>query len=74
MRESMSVATAAYKAPWPLLSMTTSGRMMRKDLTLVIMRSSVPCCLTGKGFFIVSLETYTNVSNMLITATEIPNH
>ncbi|KOX80308.1 Putative odorant receptor 13a [Melipona quadrifasciata] len=57
IRESMSVSTAAYRAPWPLVSMTASGRMMQKDLTLVIMRSSVPCCLTGKGFFIVSLET-----------------
>ncbi|KAK1137078.1 hypothetical protein K0M31_001605 [Melipona bicolor] len=61
IHESMGVSIAAYRAPWPLLSMTTSGRMMQKDLTLVIMRSSVPCCLTGKGFFIVSLETYTNV-------------
>ncbi|XP_043512088.1 uncharacterized protein LOC122529741 [Frieseomelitta varia] len=66
IRESMSVAIAAYKAPWPLLSMTASGRMMQKDLTLVIMRSSVPCCLTGRGFFIVSLETYTNISSYIV--------
>ncbi|XP_043793997.1 odorant receptor 13a-like [Apis laboriosa] len=61
IRKSVNIATAAYGGPWPLLSMTTSGRMIRKDLILVIMRSSIPCCLTGKGFFIVSLETYTSV-------------
>ncbi|XP_017766918.1 PREDICTED: uncharacterized protein LOC108555652 [Eufriesea mexicana] len=64
--ESTSIATAAYRGLWSLLPMTTSGRMMRKDLTLVIMRSGVPCCLTGKGFFTISLKTYTNV---LSTAT-----
>ncbi|XP_031773979.1 odorant receptor Or2-like isoform X2 [Apis florea] len=60
IRESVNVATAAYGGPWTLLPMTTNGKMMRKDLIVVIMRSSIPCCLTGK-FFIVSLETYTSV-------------
>lgn len=62
IRESLSVATAANRGPWPMVPMTTSGRMMKKDLMLVIMRSGIPCCLTGKGFFVVSLETYTSVS------------
>lgn len=62
IRESLSVATAANRGPWPMIPMTTSGRMMKKDLILVIMRSGIPCCLTGKGFFVVSLETYTSVS------------
>ncbi|XP_061939171.1 odorant receptor 47a-like isoform X2 [Apis cerana] len=61
IRESVSVATAAYEGPWTLPPMTISGRMMRKDLIVVIMRASIPCCLTGKGYFIVSLETYTSV-------------
>ncbi|XP_016771071.1 odorant receptor 10a isoform X3 [Apis mellifera] len=61
IRESVSVATAAYGGPWTLLPMTISGRMMRKDLIIVIMRASIPCCLSGKGYFIVSLETYTSV-------------
>ncbi|XP_050594280.1 odorant receptor 13a-like [Bombus affinis] len=61
IRESASIATAAYKGPWLVLPMSTSGRMMRKDLTLIILRSHIPCCLTGKGFFVVSLETYTSV-------------
>ncbi|PBC27156.1 Putative odorant receptor [Apis cerana cerana] len=60
IRESLSVATAANRGPWPMIPMTTSGRMMKKDLILVIMRSGIPCCLTGKGFFVVSLETYTS--------------
>lgn len=61
IQKSVNVATAAYREP--LLSMTTSGRMIRKDLILVIMRSNVSCCLTGKGFFVVSLEMYTSVSD-----------
>ncbi|XP_043793986.1 odorant receptor Or2-like [Apis laboriosa] len=61
IRESLSVATAANRGPWPMVPMTTTGRMMKKDLILVIMRSGIPCCLTGKGFFVVSLETYTSV-------------
>lgn len=62
IRESSSIATAANRGPWPMIPMTTSGRMMKKDLILVIMRSGTPCCLTGRGFFVVSLETYTSVS------------
>ncbi|KAK9295815.1 hypothetical protein QLX08_009946 [Tetragonisca angustula] len=61
IRESLNIAIAVYRGPWPFLPSTTSGKMMRKDLTIVIMRSSVPCYLTGRGFFIVSLETYTSV-------------
>ncbi|XP_043793992.1 odorant receptor 13a-like [Apis laboriosa] len=61
IRESVSVATAAYAGSWTLLPMTISGMMMRRDLVVVIMRASIPCYLTGKGYFIVSLETYTSV-------------
>ncbi|KAF3426620.1 hypothetical protein E2986_13966 [Frieseomelitta varia] len=61
IRESLNIAIAVYRGPWPFLPSTTSGRMMRKDLTIVIMRSSIPCYLTGRGFFIVSLETYTSI-------------
>lgn len=71
IRESGSIATAAYKGPWLVLPMSTSGRMMRKDLTLIILRSHIPCCLTGKGFFVVSLETYTSVSNTVRLETYI---
>ncbi|CAK9809324.1 Odorant receptor 13a [Anthophora quadrimaculata] len=67
IRESMSTAEAVYSAPWTILSMNTSGKMIRKDLILIIMRSSVPCCLTAKGFFIVSLETYTKVLSTAVS-------
>lgn len=65
IQESSSIASAVYDGPWPFLFETTSGRTMRKDLTLVILRSAVPCCLTARGFFVVSLETYTRVSELL---------
>ena len=71
IRESLNIAIAVYRGPWPFLPSTTSGRMMRKDLTIVIMRSSVPCYLTGRGFFIVSLETYTSVRKILTVEAEI---
>ncbi|XP_017795356.1 PREDICTED: uncharacterized protein LOC108576806 [Habropoda laboriosa] len=61
IRESTSTAEAVYSGPWTLLPMSADGKMIRKDLMLVIMRSSVPCCLTARGFFVVSLETYTGV-------------
>ncbi|XP_076758959.1 odorant receptor 10-like [Xylocopa sonorina] len=67
IRESTRVALAVYSGPWPLLPTTTSGRMMRKDLTLVIMRSGSPCCLTARRFFVVSLETYTGVLSSAVS-------
>ncbi|CAL7937530.1 unnamed protein product [Xylocopa violacea] len=74
IRESMSVALAVYSGPWPLLPATTSGRMMRKDLTLVIMRSGSPCCLTARGFFVVSLETYTGVLSTAVSYFTLLKH
>ena len=62
IQESSSVALAVYDGPWPSLSESA----MRKDLTLVILRSGVPCCLTARGFFVVSLETYTRVSEVFL--------
>ncbi|XP_012344903.1 odorant receptor 13a-like [Apis florea] len=67
IQESSSIASAVYDGPWPFLFETTSGRTMRKDLTLVILRSAVPCCLTARGFFVVSLETYTRVLSTAVS-------
>ncbi|XP_050484347.1 odorant receptor 13a-like [Bombus huntii] len=67
MQESTSVALAVYKGPWSFLPATESGMMMRKDLILVTIRSGVPCCITGYGFFIVSLETYTRVLSTAVS-------
>ncbi|KOC59503.1 Odorant receptor Or2 [Habropoda laboriosa] len=61
IRESLNVANAIYDCSWIHLPMDRSGRMLRKDLTFVIGRSRVPCCLTACGFFPVSLETYTSI-------------
>lgn len=63
IRESMDVADAAYNCSWSFLPMDKYGKMMRKDLMFVITRSRTPCCLTACGFFAVSLETYTRVSD-----------
>ncbi|XP_076650263.1 uncharacterized protein LOC143357628 [Halictus rubicundus] len=61
IQESLNVATAVYASPWAYLPMDKYGKMLRNDVVLVIMRSRVPCCLTAKGFFPISLETYTKV-------------
>ncbi|XP_076301380.1 odorant receptor 13a-like [Lasioglossum baleicum] len=61
IQESLKVGPAVYSSPWAYLSMTLYGKMLRKDVVLVIMRSRIPCCLTAKGFFPISLETYTKV-------------
>lgn len=61
LHESTKVASAAFAGPWAHLSMNKFGRMIRKDLQLVIMRATRPCTLTANGFFVISLETYTKV-------------
>ncbi|XP_076650580.1 odorant receptor 13a-like [Halictus rubicundus] len=61
VRESMGIADSVYETEWLNLPMNTSGKMLRTDLQLVMVRSRVPCCLTAGGFFIVSVETYTKV-------------
>ncbi|XP_029039507.2 uncharacterized protein LOC114874424 [Osmia bicornis bicornis] len=64
IRESMKLAPAAYFGPWLLLPISENGQKIKKDLVMVIMRSNVPCCLTGCGFFMVSLETYTKTNDI----------
>ncbi|XP_043512093.1 odorant receptor Or2-like [Frieseomelitta varia] len=61
IEESTNVGTAIYSGPWIHLPMDRVGKMLRKDLRMMIMRSRKPCCLTASGFFPVSLETYTKV-------------
>ncbi|XP_076759017.1 uncharacterized protein LOC143428182 [Xylocopa sonorina] len=60
-QESMNVSLAAYAGPWTHSSMDAFGKMVRKDLQFVIVRSRRACSLTACGFFPVSLETYTKV-------------
>ncbi|XP_076164964.1 odorant receptor 13a-like [Ptiloglossa arizonensis] len=61
IRESTNVARAVYAVPWLDLPMNKFGKMLRKDMQIVIMRTNRPCCLTANGFFPVSLETYTSI-------------
>ncbi|XP_026674950.1 uncharacterized protein LOC108631825 isoform X2 [Ceratina calcarata] len=61
VQESASIKSAVYSGPWTGLPMTTSGKSCRRDVMFVINRSQVPCRLSGNGFFIVSLETFTRV-------------
>ncbi|XP_076384873.1 uncharacterized protein LOC117219911 [Megalopta genalis] len=61
IQESLNVAPAIFNAPWYSMLMNKYGRMLRRDLKLVILRSRNPCCITAKGFFPISLETYTKV-------------
>ncbi|XP_054008379.1 odorant receptor 13a-like [Hylaeus anthracinus] len=80
MQDSTNVAMAIYSAPWPRFLMNEDGRTLRRDLKLMMLRSKVPCCLTGYGFFTVSLETYTRVLSTALsyftllrgTSTETP--
>ncbi|XP_076175229.1 odorant receptor 13a-like [Ptiloglossa arizonensis] len=67
IQDSANVATAMYAAPWSYMPMNNDGKMLRKELILVMMRSRVPCCLTANGFFIVSLETYTKVLSTAVS-------
>lgn len=65
IQDSECVMNATYKSSWSPLPMDKYGKMLRKDLMFVMMRSRAPCCLTACGFFAVSLETYTGVSNIV---------
>ncbi|XP_076175225.1 odorant receptor 13a-like [Ptiloglossa arizonensis] len=67
IQESMQVASAVYLGPWSLLPMNKDGKLLRKDLIFVIMRSRVPSCLTASGFCVVSLETYTAVLSTAVS-------
>ncbi|CAL7937527.1 unnamed protein product [Xylocopa violacea] len=61
IERSDSIAFGAYSALWTLMPMNKSGKMLRNDLILVIVRARRVCCLTANGFFPVSLETYTSI-------------
>lgn len=66
IRESTNIGTAVYSGPWTHLTMDRIGKLLRRDLTMIILRSSKPCCLTASGFFPVSLETCTKVLIIII--------
>ncbi|XP_012344899.2 uncharacterized protein LOC105736097 [Apis florea] len=67
IRDSTNVANATYNSLWSFMPMDKYGKMLRKDLILVIMRSKSPCYLTALGFFPVSLETYTSILSTAVS-------
>nr|XP_034179501.1 odorant receptor 13a-like [Osmia lignaria] len=58
---SVSVTSAVYASPWTDLSMDKFGKMIRKDVQFVIMRSSRACHINAWRFFPISLETFTKI-------------
>ncbi|XP_071867030.1 uncharacterized protein [Bombus fervidus] len=59
IEESSNISLATYSGRWTTLPMTKTGRMLREDAKMMIMKSTRPCYLTAGGFFPVSLETST---------------
>jgi len=54
--QSLSVRTAAYGCQW-----YNRSHNVKKLLQMVIMRTKEPVKMTAGKFFVVSLETFTNV-------------
>ncbi|CAD1474067.1 unnamed protein product, partial [Heterotrigona itama] len=61
IEESVNISLATYSGWWTMLPMTKTGRMIRKDMNIMMMKSIRPCYLSAAGFFPVSLETSTAV-------------
>ncbi|XP_050594251.1 odorant receptor 30a-like isoform X1 [Bombus affinis] len=61
VEESTNISTASYSGWWTILPMTETGRKIRKDTRIMIMKSMRPCYLSAGGFFPVTLETSTAV-------------
>ncbi|XP_012345358.2 odorant receptor 13a-like [Apis florea] len=67
IEHSDNVAVGAYAMMWTIMPMNKFGRMLRKDLIMVMERSRRVCCLTANGFFPVSLETYTTILSTAVS-------
>ncbi|CAL7937522.1 unnamed protein product [Xylocopa violacea] len=67
IQQSDDVAIGAYSTLWSITPMNKFGKMLRKDLIMVIARSRRFCCLTANGFFPVSLETYTSILSTAVS-------
>ena len=65
IEESTKVCFATYSGWWTILPMTETGKMIRKDVNIMMMKSIRPCYLSAGGFFPVSLETSTAVRNLI---------
>ncbi|XP_068977259.1 odorant receptor 30a-like [Bombus flavifrons] len=59
IEESSNISLATYSGWWTILPMTETGRMLREDVKVMMMKSMRPCYLSAGGFFPISLETST---------------
>ncbi|XP_017766924.1 PREDICTED: odorant receptor 30a-like [Eufriesea mexicana] len=59
IEESENISMATYSGWWMVLPMTETGKMLRRDIKMMMMKSMRPCYLSAGGFFPVSLETCT---------------
>ncbi|KOC60415.1 Putative odorant receptor 13a [Habropoda laboriosa] len=59
--ESLNIAESVYAGPWINLPMDKFGKLLRKELQMLILRARRPSALTACGFFSISLETFTKV-------------
>lgn len=61
IQQSSNIGRAVFAASWATLPMNKTGKIVRRNMIIVIVRTSRCCRLTASGFFPVSLETYTGV-------------
>ncbi|XP_066581975.1 odorant receptor 10-like [Prorops nasuta] len=61
METSNDIVRAAFFSGWYNLPMNKAGRMLRRDILMIIMRAKRPCVLTAGRFFPVTLATFTKV-------------
>ncbi|XP_076382755.1 odorant receptor Or2-like [Megalopta genalis] len=65
--ESTNIGSVVYATLWPVLSTNRSGRMLRRHIHMIILRSQKPCQLTAGGFFPVSLQTSTKLVSTAVS-------
>lgn len=67
VEESTNISIASYSGWWVCLPMSKTGKKIRKDMKMMMMKAMRPCQLTAGGFFLVNLETSTAVCNNFLT-------
>nr|AZQ24945.1 odorant receptor [Aphidius gifuensis] len=60
---SSEISKGTSYSKWYTINSIAGGRMLTKDLMFVILRSCRPCCLTGWGFFPITLDTFKLILN-----------
>ncbi|XP_043794002.1 odorant receptor 30a-like [Apis laboriosa] len=67
IEESGNVGLAMYSGWWTTLPMNKTGKMLRKDIRMIMMKCMRPCYLSAGGFFPVSLETSTSLISSTVS-------